>query len=69
MAVAAGEAVLERILHGVKEVWVPRELELVRYQGKCNLIKGWDDMFEQLDKDLNDLSSMKLSQHYKAFEE
>jgi len=26
-------------------------------------------MFEQLDEDLNNLSSMKLSQFYKAFEE
>jgi dynein heavy chain 1 len=33
------------------------------------LIKGWDDMFEQLDEDLNNLSSMKLSQYYKTFEE
>lgn len=41
----------------------------MRYQGKCNLIKGWDDMFEQLDEDLNNLSSMKLSQYYKTFEE
>jgi dynein heavy chain 1 len=41
----------------------------VRYQGKCNLIKGWDEMFEELDEDLNNLSSMKLSQYYKTFEE
>ncbi len=33
------------------------------------MIKGWDDMFEQLDEDLNNLSSMKLSQYYKTFEE
>jgi len=26
-------------------------------------------MFEQLDEDLNNLQSMKLSQHYKTFEE
>jgi dynein heavy chain 1 len=26
-------------------------------------------MFEQLDEDLNNLSSMKLSQYYKTFEE
>jgi dynein heavy chain 1 len=41
----------------------------VRYQGKCNLIKGWDEMFEQLDEDLNNLVSMKLSQFYRTFEE
>jgi dynein heavy chain 1, cytosolic len=69
MAVAIGEQVLENMLAKVKEVWLPREFELVRYQGKCNLIKGWDEMFEQLDEDLNNLSSMKLSQYYRTFEE
>lgn len=69
MAVAIGEMVLENMLAKVKEVWLPREFELVRYQGKCNLIKGWDEMFEQLDEDLNNLQSMKLSQYYRTFEE
>lgn len=69
MTVAIGEMVLENMLAKVKEVWLPKEFELVRYQGKCNLIKGWDEMFEQLDEDLNNLSSMKLSQFYRAFEE
>ena len=68
-AVARGENVLEKMLTVVKERWVPRELELVRYQGKCNLIKGWDEMFELLDEDLNNLSTMKLSQYYRTFEE
>lgn len=67
--IAKGENVLERMLAKVKERWLPRELELVRYQGKCNLIKGWDEMFDFLDEDLNNLSSMKLSQYYKTFEE
>lgn len=40
MAIATGENVLERMLQIVKEKWLPKELELVRYQGKCNLIKG-----------------------------
>lgn len=56
------------MLQGVKQKWLPKQLQLVRYQGKCNLIKGWDDMFEQLDEDLNNLASMKLSQYYKTFE-
>lgn len=69
MTIAIGEMVLENMLAKVKEVWIPKEFELVRYQGKCNLVKGWDEMFEQLDEDLNNLASMKLSQFYKAFEE
>ncbi len=41
----------------------------MRYQGKCSLVKGWDELFEILEEDLNNLSSMKLSQYYKTFEE
>jgi dynein heavy chain 1 len=69
MSIAIGEMVLENMLAKVKEVWLPKDFELVRYQGKCNLIKGWDEMFEQLDEDLNNLASMKLSQYYRTFEE
>lgn len=69
MAIATGESVLERMLQTVKDEWLPKDLDLVRYQGKCNLIKGWDEMFERLDEDLNNLASMKLSQYYKTFEE
>jgi dynein heavy chain 1 len=42
MAIAIGENVLEIMLTKVKEVGLPKDFELVRYQGKCNLIKGWD---------------------------
>jgi dynein heavy chain 1 len=69
LAIASGENVLEALLGGVKEHWGKFELELVRYQSKCNLIKGWDDLFAKLDEDLNNLSSMKISQYYKTFEE
>jgi hypothetical protein len=42
MAIATGEAVLERMLQIIKDRWIPKDFELVRYQGKCNLIRGWD---------------------------
>ena len=41
----------------------------MRYQSKCKLIKGWDDLFAKVDEDLNNLSSMKISPYYKSFEE
>lgn len=69
LSVASGENVLEALLGGVKEHWGKFELELVRYQSKCNLIKGWDDLFTKLDEDMSNLSSMKISQYYKTFEE
>ena len=69
LTIATGEHVLETMLSVIKERWGNFDLELVRYQSKCNLIKGWDDLFSALDEDLNNLSSMKMSQYYKTFEE
>lgn len=67
--VARGELILENMLKTIKEFWNSYELELVRYQSKCKLIKGWDDLFAKVDEDLNNLSSMKISPYYKSFEE
>ena len=39
------------------------------YKNKCKLIKGWDEIFTQLDEHLNSLQSMKMSPFYKSFEE
>ncbi len=69
MTVARGELVLEEMLRNIKEFWNKFELDLVRYQNKCKLIKGWDELFAKVDEDLNNLSSMKISPYYKSFEE
>ena len=42
---ARGEMILEDFLNGIKETWAKYELDLVRYQTKCKLIRGWDDLF------------------------
>ena len=42
---ARGELILEDFLNNIKEVWAKYELELIKYQQKCKLIKGWDDLF------------------------
>ena len=68
MAVAQGEMVLEEMIRSVREYWNAFELELVKYQTKCKLIRGWDDLFVKLEEDLNNLTSMKISPYYKAFE-
>ena len=67
--IATGESVLENMLSNIKDQWGKFDIELFRYQSKCNLIRGWDDLFAKLDEDLNNLSSMKMSQYYKTFEE
>lgn len=53
--VARGEMVLEDMIRKVKDNWNTFDLELVRYQSKCKLIKGWDEMFSQLDEDIANL--------------
>ena len=56
------------MLREIKDYWNKLELELAKYQTKCKLIKGWDDLFSKLDEDLANLSSMKISPYYKEFE-
>lgn len=61
--------ILEDFLRSIKECWSKFELELTKYQNKCRLIKGWDDVFAQVDEHINTLGSMKMSPYYKIFEE
>jgi len=66
---AQGELALEEYIKQVREFWQSFELELVAYQGKCRLIKGWDDLFTKCGEHLNSLTAMKLSPYFKFFEE
>jgi dynein heavy chain 1, cytosolic len=66
---ARGELILEEFLRSIKECWAKYELELVKYQTKCKLIRGWDELFQQIDEHINNLQSMKMSPYYKVFEE
>jgi len=66
---AAGEMALEEFLKQIKETWTGYTLELVNYQNKCRLIKGWDDLFTKCGENLNSLTAMKMSPYYKTFEE
>lgn len=66
---ARGELILEEFLRNIKETWAKYELELAARQGKCKLIRGWDDLFQKIDEHINNLQSMKMSPYYKVFEE
>ncbi|KZV92126.1 dynein heavy chain protein 1 [Exidia glandulosa HHB12029] len=66
---AQGEMALEEYIKQVKEIWTSYTLELVNYQNKCRLIRGWDDLFTKCTENLNSLTAMKLSPYYKVFEE
>jgi len=66
---ARGELILEEFIRSIKDCWAKYELELVKNQSKCRLIKGWDDLFTQIDEHINNIASMKMSPYYKVFEE
>ncbi|KAF7784539.1 hypothetical protein Agabi119p4_704 [Agaricus bisporus var. burnettii] len=66
---AQGEMALEEYVKQVKETWTSYALDLVNYQNKCRLIRGWDDLFNKCGENLNSLTAMKLSPYYKVFEE
>ena len=64
-----GEMALEEFLKQVREEWQAYQLELVNYQNKTKLIKGWDELFAKLKEHINSITAMKMSPYYKAFEE
>ncbi|KAF8592026.1 dynein heavy chain protein 1 [Ramaria rubella] len=66
---AQGEMALEEYIKQVKETWTNYTLDLVNYQNKCRLIRGWEDLFTKCSENLNSLVAMKLSPYYKVFEE
>ncbi|KAJ1930559.1 dynein heavy chain [Tieghemiomyces parasiticus] len=64
---AQGEMALEEFLKGVRETWATYTLDLVNYQNRCRLIRGWDDLFAKAGEHQAALSAMKASPYYKAF--
>ena len=50
----------------VREAWQTYELEMVNYQNKCRIIRGWDDLFTKCKEHLNSVAAMKLSPYYKV---
>lgn len=68
VAMAQGELVLENMLKKIKEFWHEEKFQVSKYQNKIMLIKGWDDMMTRAEEDIGQLTSMKLSQHFKTFE-
>lgn len=67
---AVQENVLEVFIKEVKSKWNEYELEMIHYKnGKCKLIKGWDELFAQCSEHLNGLQQMRHSPYFKEFEE
>ncbi|KAF2672450.1 cytoplasmic dynein-like protein 1 heavy chain 1 [Microthyrium microscopicum] len=66
---AQGEMGLEEFLRQVKETWQNYMLDLVNYQNKCRLIRGWDDLFAKCSEHLNSLQMMRNSPYYREFQQ
>ncbi|KAJ8610930.1 hypothetical protein MRB53_038234 [Persea americana] len=66
---AQGEMALEEYIAQVKETWSSYTLDLVVYQNKCRLIRGWDELLSLCSDHMGSLQAMRLSPFYKEFEE
>ena len=67
LSIAQGELAIEEFLKQIREFWNAYQLELVSYQGRCKLIRGWEALFQKLDEHISALSSMKQSPYYRVF--
>lgn len=50
----------------VSECWRTYNLDLINYQNKCKLIRGWDELFEKVKEHINSVMAMRLSPYYKV---
>ena len=69
LQIAQGEMAIEVFLTEVKDRWTNQELDLVLYQSRVRLIRGWDDLFNQLDEHTGGLILMRSSPYYRAVRE
>lgn len=66
---AQGEAALEEFINELSAKWAETAFETFEYQqGKCPLIRNWEQVFELVASNLSDLSAMKQSPFFPAFE-
>ena len=69
LTVAQGEMALEVFLQQVRDKWMKQELELVLYQNRVRLIRGWDNLFTSLDDHTAGLVLMRSSPYCRAVRE
>ncbi len=69
LSVAQGEMAIEVFLNQVRDKWMKEELDLVLYQNRVRLIRGWDDLFNALDDHTGGLVLMRSSPYYRSVRE
>jgi dynein heavy chain 1, cytosolic len=65
---AQGENGLGEYLKQVDELMQTLTIELISFQNKTKVIKGWDDLFNNLKENIQSLTAMRQSPYYKQFE-
>jgi dynein heavy chain 1 len=66
---AQGEMAIENFLNEIRDRWMKQELDLVLYQNRVRLIRGWDDLFTTLDDHTGGLVLMRSSPYYRSVRE
>ena len=69
LSTAQGEMAIEVFLNEVRDRWSKHELDLILYQNRVRLIKGWDELFTALDDHTSGLVLMRSSPYYRAVRE
>lgn len=69
LTIAQGEMALEVFLGQVSDRWMKQELDLVLFQNRTRLIRGWDELFACLDDHIGGLALMKSSPYYRSVRE
>eukprot|EP00040_Diaphanoeca_grandis_P036231 m.230237 g.230237 ORF g.230237 m.230237 type:complete len:4579 (-) comp33576_c0_seq1:2736-16472(-) len=69
LVVAQGEMALEKFLQQTRDEWNSYELDLVNFQNKTKLIRGWIDLFDKCRERMAALAAMKISPYYRVFQE
>jgi len=69
LSMAQGEMALEVFLAQVRERWMKQELDLVLYQNRIRVIKGWETMYASLDEHMAGLAMMKNSPYFRSVRE
>ncbi|KAJ3124711.1 hypothetical protein HK098_000907 [Nowakowskiella sp. JEL0407] len=66
---AQGEMALDQFLASIQECWDTYVFDLIMYQNKVRLIRGWDELFTKCREHLSSISAMKHSPYFKVFQD
>ncbi|KAI5952826.1 DYN1 [Candida jiufengensis] len=65
---ARNEKTIEESLTKIEENWSETYFELFNFENKCRLVKKWEKLFDQIERDLDTINLMKKSTYSSNFE-